>query len=65
MRLVVDLADPDGAGGFVIPTGVSGVSLSAHYRDQNPLWREGRLWPIPLGRGAADRGAATRTTLRP
>jgi penicillin amidase len=34
MRHVVDLARPDDAGGFIIPTGQSGHPLSRHYRDQ-------------------------------
>jgi penicillin amidase len=64
-RHVVDMADPDGSGGFVIPTGQSGIPFSPHYRDQTPLWREGRLWLIPLDRGKAERRAVSRMTLRP
>ena len=64
-RHVVDMADPDGSGGFVIPTGQSGNPLSRHYRDQTPLWREGRLWRIPLDRGKAQARAVSRVTLRP
>lgn len=64
-RHVVDMADPDGSGGFVIPTGQSGIPFSRHYRDQTPLWREGRLWLIPLDRGKAERRAVSRMTLRP
>ncbi|HEX6372312.1 MAG TPA: penicillin acylase family protein [Longimicrobium sp.] len=64
-RHVVDMADPDGSGGFVIPTGQSGIPFSPHYRDQTPLWREGRLWLIPLDRGRAERRAVSRMTLRP
>lgn len=64
-RHVVDMADPDGSGGFVIPTGQSGIPFSRHYRDQNPMWREGRLWLIPLDRGKAERRAVSRMTLRP
>jgi penicillin amidase len=54
-RHVVDLSDPDGAGGFILPTGQSGLPFSTHYRDQNARWRTGRLWAIPLDR---DRAAA-------
>jgi penicillin amidase len=64
-RHVVDMADPDGSGGFVIPTGESGIPFSIHYRDQTPLWREGRLWLIPLDRGRAEARAVGRMTLRP
>ena len=48
MRHVVDLAAPDDAGGFVIPTGQSGHPLSRHYRDQLDWWRAGRLWVVPV-----------------
>jgi penicillin amidase len=64
-RHVVDMADVDGAGGFVIPTGQSGLPFSKHYRDQTPLWREGRLWRIPLDREKARARAVSRMTLRP
>lgn len=64
-RHVVDMADVDGAGGFVLPGGQSGVPFSRHYRDQLPLWREGRLWRIPLGREAAEARIVARMTLRP
>lgn len=64
-RHVVDMADPDGSGGFVIPTGQSGIPFSPHYRDQTPLWRAGRLWLIPLDRGKAGARAVSRMTLRP
>jgi penicillin G amidase len=64
-RHVVDMADPDGSGGFVIPTGQSGIPFSRHYRDQTPLWREGRLWLIPLDRDRARARSVHRMTLRP
>ena len=64
-RHVVDMADPDGSGGFVIPTGQSGHPLSRHYRDQTPLWRDGRLWLIPLDRSKAEARTVSRITLRP
>jgi penicillin G amidase len=64
-RHVVDMADPDGSGGFVLPGGQSGVPFSRHYRDQVPAWREGRLWRIPLDREAASARAVARMTLRP
>jgi len=64
-RHVVDLGDMDGAGGFVIPTGQSGIPFSRHYRDQTQLWREGRLWPIPLDRSKAEARAVSRMRLEP
>ena len=65
MRHVVDMADPDGAGGFILPTGQSGIPRSPHYADQTSRWREGRLWPIPLDRDRARRAAVSRVTLGP
>jgi penicillin amidase len=62
-RHVVDLADPDGSGGFIIPTGESGLPFSLHYRDQTALWRAGRLWPIPLDRDRAEARAVSRMRL--
>jgi len=64
-RHVVDMADIDGQGGFVIPTGESGVPTSRHYRDQTPMWRTGRLWLIPLDRQRAEARVVSRMVLRP
>lgn len=64
-RHVVDMADPDGSGGFVIPTGQAGIPFSGHYRDQTEMWRAGRLWRIPLDRGKAGARTVNRMTLRP
>jgi penicillin amidase len=64
-RHVVDMGDVDGEGGFVIPTGQSGVPTSRHYRDQTPMWRTGRLWRIPLDRGRAQARRVSRLVLRP
>ncbi|HEX9109042.1 MAG TPA: penicillin acylase family protein, partial [Longimicrobiales bacterium] len=47
-RHVVDMGDPDGSGGFILPTGESGLPFEPHYRDMYPAWRDGRLWRIPL-----------------
>ena len=52
-RHVVDMADVDGSGGFILPTGQSGVPFSRHYRDQFERWRRGGLWLIPLDRERA------------
>ncbi|MGH7753860.1 MAG: penicillin acylase family protein, partial [Gemmatimonadales bacterium] len=51
MRHVVDLSEPDGLGGFILPSGQSGHPLSAHYRDQHRRWMRGELWVIPLDLG--------------
>jgi penicillin amidase len=64
-RHVVDMADVDGDGGFVIPTGQSGVPTSRHYRDQTPMWRTGRLWRIPLDRQQAQARRVSRLVLKP
>jgi len=64
-RHVVDMADVDGGGGFVIPTGQSGVPTSRHYRDQTPMWRTGRLWRIPLDRQQAQARRVSRLVLKP
>ena len=62
MRQVVDLGNTDGAGGFVIPTGQSGLPFSRHYDDQTELWREGGLLTLPLDRAVVD--ALPGSTLR-
>ena len=53
-RHVVDLADPDGVGGFVLPGGESGFPGSPYAFDQLPLWLEGSLVPTPLARARAE-----------
>ncbi|HUG42109.1 MAG TPA: penicillin acylase family protein [Longimicrobiales bacterium] len=62
MRHVVDMGNLDGAGGFVIGTGQSGVPFSRHYDDQRPLWSAGGLVPLPLHREAV-RSRAVRTLI--
>jgi penicillin amidase len=57
LRHVVDMGDPE-AGMFIITTGQSGNPLSRRYRDQEPLWRRGLLWTVPL---SAARVAAVGT----
>jgi penicillin G amidase len=64
-RHVVDMANVDGDGGFVIPTGEGGVPTSRHYRDQTPMWRTGRLWRIPLDRRQAEARRVSRLVLKP
>jgi penicillin amidase len=64
-RHVVDMADIDREGGFVLPTGQSGLPFSTHYRDQFPMWRSGGLWRIPLDRTHAAARMAHTLTLIP
>lgn len=64
-RHVVDMAAVDDEGGFVIPTGQSGLPFADHYKDQTPLWRQGRLWRIPLDRAKAEARVVHRLRLVP
>jgi penicillin amidase len=64
MRQVIDMGNLAAAGGFVIPTGQSGIPFSRHYDDQHHLWRDGGLLELPLDR-PADGAAAERMTLVP
>lgn len=64
-RHVVDMADVDGSGGFILPTGQSGIPTSPHYRDQFERWRTGGLWLVPLDRAKAEARAVHRMKLRP
>ena len=61
-RHVVDMADVDGSGGFILPGGQSGYPNNAHSFDQLELWREGRLWLLPLDRSLVE--ARTVATVR-
>lgn len=65
MRHVVDLGNLDGAGGFVIGTGQSGIPFSRHYDDQQELWSEGGLLLLPLERDAVRRRATKTLILEP
>src|SRR5690606_36182355 len=64
-RHVVDMADVDGSGGFILTTGQSGVPFSRHYRDQFERWRGGGLWLIPLDRERARARRAGTFMLQP
>jgi penicillin amidase len=61
-RHVVDMADPDGSGGFILPGGQSGYPANRHSFDQLDLWTEGRLWLLPKERSLVE--ARTVATLR-
>ena len=64
-RHVVDMADVDGSGGFILPTGQSGLPASPHYSDMFERWRNGGLWLIPLDRARAEARAVHKTQIRP
>ncbi len=64
-RHVVDMADVDGSGGFILPTGESGLPFSPHYSDQFRLWLGGALRPIPLDLKRAAARTVHRLTLEP
>jgi penicillin G amidase len=64
-RHVVDLADIDGPGGFILPTGQSGLPASPHYQDMFARWYDGGLWQIPLDRRKAELRTVHRTTIQP
>jgi penicillin amidase len=59
------MSDVDGSGGFILPTGQSGLPFEAHYRDQWNRWINGGLWRIPLKREAAEKRAVERLRLTP
>lgn len=64
-RHVVDLANVDGAGGFILPTGQSGLPASLHYSDMFERWYDGGLWLIPLDRKAAEARTVHRMMIQP
>jgi len=64
MRLIVDLADMDGSL-HVLPTGESGQIGSPHYKDQIPLYLNGRYHPAWPNRAAAKGNRQGDLTLRP
>ncbi len=64
-RHVVDMANVDGEGGFILPTGQSGLPFDPHYRDQFGAWRNGGLWTVPLDRARAEARIVHRLVLDP
>jgi penicillin amidase len=64
-RHVVDLADPDGSGGFILPGGQSGYPANPHSFDQLELWRGGRLWLLPLERALVQDRTVAAVRLEP
>ena len=64
-RHVVDMADPDGAGGFILPGGQSGYPRGPHAWDQLERWQKGSLWRLPLARERVESRTVHRTVLNP
>jgi penicillin amidase len=64
-RHVVDLADLDGSGGFILPGGQSGYPRGAHAFDQLPRWLSGELWILPLSRERVEARTVARLRLVP
>jgi penicillin amidase len=64
-RHVVDMGDVDGAGGFILPGGESGLPFDPHYRDQFAMWQTGGLWKIPLERASVEKRVAHKMLLEP
>jgi len=64
-RHVVDMANPDGSGGFILPGGQSGYPDNAHSFDQLELWLEGRLWLLPTERSLVEARTVATVRLEP
>ncbi len=64
-RHVVDMADPDGSGGFILPGGQSGYPANPHSFDQLELWQEGRLWLLPLERSLVEARTVAKVRIEP
>ncbi|HEX9891763.1 MAG TPA: penicillin acylase family protein, partial [Actinomycetota bacterium] len=63
-RQVLDPSDWD-ASRSVLTLGQSGNPVSPHFKDQLPLWSEGRLHPLPFTRTAVDAATLHRLDIRP
>jgi penicillin amidase len=59
------MADLDGSGGFILPGGQSGYPDNPHSFDQLELWREGRLWLLPINRDRVEQRAVATIQLEP
>jgi penicillin amidase len=64
-RHVVDMANPDGSGGFILPGGQSGYPDHPHSFDQLELWRNGRLWLLPTDRGRVEQRTVATVRIEP
>lgn len=65
MRQVMELGNTDASGGFVIPTGQSGLPFSRHYDDLTPMWQDGGLLTLDLGPDLMEDPARNRLRLVP
>jgi penicillin amidase len=63
-RQILDIGAWDGSLG-VNTTGQSGHPRSAHYFDQNRLWRQGEYRPLPFTRSAVEAATVSRLELVP
>ncbi|HSL97090.1 MAG TPA: penicillin acylase family protein [Candidatus Deferrimicrobiaceae bacterium] len=63
-RLVVDMADLDGAS-IVITTGQSGNPFDAHYGDLIDTWAGGGTLPLPFSAPAIEAATVSQLTLEP
>lgn len=63
-RVIIDVGGWDNSRG-VLTTGQSGHPRSAHYFDQNPLWRAGQYHPMPFSRRVVDAAKKSRLLLVP
>ena len=64
-RHVVDLADVDGSGGFILPGGQSGLPDHRNSFDQLERWQRGELWLLPLARDLVEARTVERLRLTP
>lgn len=64
-RHVVDMADVDGSGGFILPGGQSGYPRHPNAFDQLERWLDGELFLLPVGRSMAEARTVTRLRLVP
>jgi len=64
MRMIVDLALPDGAY-HVLPTGESGHIKSPHHTDQIPLYLEGKYRTAPFARPEVEKKKEAYLILKP
>ncbi len=54
-RHIVDLAELEGTGGFILPGGQSGAPAGPHSMDQLRRWQSGDLLALPVTRAGAER----------
>ena len=63
-RYIFDLADWDNSR-WIVLHGTSGRPGDRHYSDQNPLWAQGELVPMPYSSAAVEAHAVTRSVYMP